>query len=110
VAGVNAIETRAILAMKSQDYGVALQHFQSCRQLGENPRIGDWKDQRACTLLMAETYLAMEDNENAITFYEEALREVRRVAPVSDAEREEVARLESVIRKEIEAIRQGKPR
>ena len=59
---------------------------------------------------MAETYLTVGDNENAITFYEEALREVRRVAPVSDAEREEVARRESVIRKEIDAIREGKPR
>ena len=59
---------------------------------------------------MAETYLAMGDKENAIAFYEETLREVRRVATVSDAEREEVSRLEQVIRGEIEAIRQGKPR
>ena len=105
VAAVNAIETRAILALKSHDYDVAIKHFQTCRQRGENPMIGDWKDQRACTLLLAEAYLAMGDKTNAIALYEEAVQEVRRITPVSEAEREEMARVEKAILSETEAIR-----
>ena len=108
VAMVGARSNRAILAERSGDYAGAIQHFHECRQRGSQPDIGDWKDQRVCTLLMADAYLGLGDEDRAGDYYEEVLREVQSMGQSAGAA--ETAILERTIRSQIEALATQLPR